>query len=148
MQLPYSAAASKLKRLGTVSSFGISHSQSHWSSHDHFRDSSEHAASVPKTIMTLRTCSVNPRLANLPTIDLTISKLHWRGTAPPLWSDIFPCHRRNLRLFVSSLTRTLLQGSSVLPTLPMELRPLYRKKDGSLHVASISEASTEFPRKD
>src|SRR5712664_2536218 len=98
--------------------------------------------------MTLRTCSVNPRLANLLTIDPTISKSHWMRAQHRPMVRYTPCHRRNLRLFVSSLTRTLLQGSSVLPALPMELRSsLFERKTALFDFASISEASTEFPRK-
>src|SRR5882672_557197 len=98
--------------------------------------------------MTLRTCSGNPRLANLPTIDPTISKSHWMRALHRPMVQYTPCHRRNLQLCVSSLTRTLLQGSSVLPALPMELQSsLFRRKMALFNFASISEASTEFPRK-
>src|SRR5882672_10959185 len=98
--------------------------------------------------MTLRTCSVKPRLANLPTIDLTISKSHWMRAPHHPMVRYTPGPRRNLWLFVSSLMRTLLQGSSILPTLPMELRSsLFGRKMALFDFASISEASTKFPRK-
>src|SRR5882672_9087832 len=98
--------------------------------------------------MTLQTCSLNPRLANLPTIDLTISKSHWTRAPHLPMVQYTPCPRRNLWLFISSLMRTLLQGSSVLPALPMELwSSLFGRKTALFDFASISEASTEFARK-
>src|SRR5882672_12882226 len=98
--------------------------------------------------MTLWTCSVKPRLANLPTIDLTISKSHWTRAPHHPMVRYTPCPRRNLQLCVSSLTRTSLQGSSVLPALPMELQSsLFGRKTALFDFASTSEASTEFPRK-
>src|SRR5882672_3967074 len=59
-----------------------------------------------------------------------------------------PCPRRNLRLCISSLTRTLPQGSSDLPGPPMEpWSSLFGKKTALFDFALTSEASTESPRK-
>src|SRR5467141_790715 len=59
-----------------------------------------------------------------------------------------PCPRRNLRLCVSSLMRTLPQGSSNLPGPPMEPRSSsFRKKMALFDSALTSKASTESLRK-
>src|SRR5882724_4965810 len=98
--------------------------------------------------MTLRTCSANPRLASWPTIDPTISKAHWMKALPHLSAPFTPCPRRNLQLCVSSLTRTLLQGSSVLLAPPMGHQFFSsRRKMALFDFVSTSEASTESPGK-
>src|SRR5882724_6688606 len=51
-----------------------------------------------------------------------ISKLHWTKALPHLSAPSTPCPRRNLWLCVSSLMRTLLQGSSVPLAPPMGLQ--------------------------
>src|SRR5882724_774046 len=59
-----------------------------------------------------------------------------------------PCPRRNLQLCVSSLMRTLLQGSSIPLTLPMEIQSSFSGKQMALFdFALTSEASTIFSRK-
>src|SRR6266481_7747470 len=68
--------------------------------------------------MTSRMCSVNPKLVNLPTIDLTISRSPWMKALPHPSVPSTPCLRKNLRLFVSSLRKTSLQVYSSFP-LPM-----------------------------
>src|SRR5882672_968570 len=99
--------------------------------------------------MTLWTCSVNPRLENWPTIDPTISKSHWtRALHHPMVRST-PCPRRNLWLFISSLTRTLLQGSSVPLALSMELwSSSSRKKDGSLRLGVDFRGLNRIYKKD
>src|SRR5882724_8220154 len=47
-----------------------------------------------------------------------ISKSHWMKALLHPSAPSTPCPRRNLRLYVSSLTRTLPQGSSSLSLLP------------------------------
>src|SRR5882724_6728108 len=59
-----------------------------------------------------------------------------------------PCLRRNLQLCVSSLMKTLPQGSSDLPSLPMEPRSSSFGKKMALFISALtSEASTESPKK-
>src|SRR5882724_8649092 len=59
-----------------------------------------------------------------------------------------PCLRRNWQLFISSFTRTSLQGSYIHPTHPME--PQFfssARKMALFDFALTSEASTRFQRK-
>src|SRR5882724_11190356 len=59
-----------------------------------------------------------------------------------------PCLRRNLRLCISSLMKTLPQDSSDLLGLPMEpWSSSFGKKMALFDFASTSEALTESPRK-
>src|SRR5882724_9560491 len=59
-----------------------------------------------------------------------------------------PCPRRNLRLCISSLMKTLPQVSSDLLSLPMEpWSSSFGKKMALFDFALTSEASTESPRK-
>ena len=92
--------------------------------------------------------SASLRLANSPNTNPTISKLLWMKEQSHPSALSIPCHRKNLQLFVSSLTRTLLQGSYV------HLDPLVElwscslgKRMACFSSALISEASTEFPKR-
>src|SRR5882672_1327928 len=77
-----------------------------------------------------------------------ISKSHWTRAPHRPMVRYTPCPRRNLWLFVSSLTRTLPQGSSVPLALPMELQSSsFGRKMALFDFASTSKASTKFPRK-
>ena len=89
--------------------------------------------------------SASPRLENLLNTDTTISKLLWMKEQSALST---PYLRKNLQLFVSSLTRTLLQGSYI------HLNPLVElwscslgKRMARFNSVSISKASTEFPKR-
>src|SRR6266481_841535 len=93
-------------------------------------------------------CSVNPKLVNLLTIDLTISRSPWTKELPHPSVPSTPCLRKNLQLFVSSLTRTLLQGLYVLPAPHVELRySSSGKKTAPFDSVSISGASTTSLKK-
>src|SRR5882672_7941763 len=60
-----------------------------------------------------------------------------------------PCPRRNLQLCISSLTRTLPQGSSDLPGPPMEPRSSsFGKKDGSLQLCVDFRGLNRISKKD
>ena len=92
--------------------------------------------------------SASPRLENLPNTDPTISKLLWTKKQSHPLALSTPYLRRNLQLFVSSLMRTLLQGSYV------HLNPLVEPQSCSLgkrmaHFGSVStsEALTKFPKR-
>src|SRR6266481_7608411 len=93
-------------------------------------------------------CSVNLKPGNLPTIDLMISRSPWTKALlhPSVLST--PYLRRNLQLFVSSLTRTSLQGLFVLPTPCVEL-PYFSsgKRMAPFNSASISGASITSRKK-
>src|SRR5882724_11125992 len=77
-----------------------------------------------------------------------ISKSHWTKALLCPSAPSTPCPRRNLRLCVSSLMRTLLQGSSVPLAPPMGLRFFSSgRKMAHFDFASTSEASIKSPRK-
>ena len=77
-----------------------------------------------------------------------ISRSPWMKEQPHPSAPFTPYPRRNLQLFVSSLTRTWLQGSYVHPVPHVEPRSsLFRRKTAHFGFASISKASTEYPRR-
>src|SRR6266481_5153521 len=93
-------------------------------------------------------CSVNLKPVNLPTIDLMISRSPWTKALPHPSVPSTPYPRRNLQLFISSLTRTLLQGLFVLPAPCVELQySSSRKKMAPFDFASTSGASTTFQKR-
>src|SRR5882672_7458901 len=99
--------------------------------------------------MTLRTCSVNPRLANLLTIDLMISKSHWMRAPHCPMVRYTPCPRRNLWLFVSSLTRNLATGFICPSRSPHGALVLFiLKKDGSLRLCVDFPGLNRISKKD
>src|SRR6266481_4052521 len=93
--------------------------------------------------MTSRMCSVNLKLVNLPSIDLMISRSLWMKALPHPSVPSTPYLRRNLQLFVSSLMRTSLQGSFILPAPCVELQySSSRNKMACFNFVSTSGAST------
>src|SRR6266481_2267966 len=77
-----------------------------------------------------------------------ISKSPWTKDPPHPSVPFTPYPRRNLQLFVSSLTRTSLQGSSIPLAPHVEPQSFSsRKKMARFNFASTSEASTKYPRR-
>ena len=104
--------------------------------------------SFPKSITTSWMYSASPRLENLLNTDPMISKSPWMKEQSHPSALFTPYLRKNLQLFVSSLTRTLLQGSYI------HLNPLVElwscslgKRMARFNSVSISKASTEFPKR-
>ena len=92
--------------------------------------------------------SKSPRLENLLNTDPTISKLLWTKEQSHPLALFTPYPRKNLQLFISSLTRTLLQGSYVHLDPLVELQSCsLGKRMARFSFVLISEASTEFPRR-
>jgi len=77
-----------------------------------------------------------------------ISRSPWTK-APPCPLVLFtPCLRRSLQLFISSLTRTSLQGSCIHPTHPMEPQFFLSTRTLALFdFVLTSGASLRFQRK-
>jgi len=105
-------------------------------------------STIPEDYQTLRTYQQSKagKLADHQPYDLKITLD--KGTSPP-FGPIYPCPRRNLRLCISSLMRTLLQGSSVPLAPPMGLRFFSSgRKMARLDFASTFRGSIESSRKD
>src|SRR5882724_7355063 len=100
--------------------------------------------------MTLRTYSINPRLASYPTIDPMISKSHWTKALPHLSAPFTPCPRRNLQLSLRKFIDENLATGFIHPSCSSHGAPVLfiQKKDGSLRLCVDFRGPNQISQKD